>query len=97
MLYEPNFVPGISVVGTGGDSRKLEDSLLNDKRRDSTSARRLGSTENALSRNAERCSGASSTASHSTLRIFCQHSGVMSARPWPIRDGAKAELWTSGV
>src|SRR5215471_8270659 len=92
MLYDPNFVPGLRVVErTGGDSRKLEDSLLNDERKDSISARRLGSTEHALSRNAERCSGASSKASHST-RIFPQHSGVMSAQPCLIRGVATAEL-----
>src|SRR5205807_3451993 len=74
----PSLVPLMSLKCTfGADCKKLERASLSEERRDSTSPRSEWSLEQALSRNAGRCSGASSKASSSTAFTCCQRSGVM--------------------
>src|SRR5260370_31720490 len=90
----PSLVPLMSRKCTfGADCKKLERASLSEESRDSTSPRSEWSLEQALSRNAGRCSGASSKASWSTAFTCCQRSGVMFSPCYSSRDPAKPVRW----
>src|ERR1700679_2382948 len=88
--YSPSFVPELSVTRSGGDCRKLERTSGLEANKVSTSLRKDESDEHLCCRKAERCSGASSSASSSKPRICCQRSGVMRRLPCSSGDAAKA-------
>src|SRR6516225_116578 len=86
----PSFVPLGSVAPRAADERrKLERASSLEERRDSTSSRKFRSLEQARSRNAERCSGGSSSASLSTFLTCCQRSGVIFRQSCLSRDVTK--------